>query len=77
MGPSGSGKSTLIDALAQRIGAVKGSMTLNGNQFGERLLRNISAYVMQVNARSYRTNLGYVHMQVSLYASLSLDFPSS
>ena len=48
MGPSGSGKSTLIDALAQRIGAVKGSMTLNGNQFGERLLRNISAYVMQV-----------------------------
>ena len=48
MGPSGSGKSTLIDALAQRIDAVKGSMTLNGNQFGERLLRNISAYVMQV-----------------------------
>lgn len=48
MGPSGSGKSTLIDALAQRIDSVKGSMTLNGNQFGERLLRNISAYVMQV-----------------------------
>lgn len=48
MGPSGSGKSTLIDALAQRIGVVKGSMTLNGNRFGERLLRNISAYVMQV-----------------------------
>lgn len=48
MGPSGSGKSTLIDALAQRIDAVKGSMTLNGNHFGERLLRNISAYVMQV-----------------------------
>ncbi|KAG0598932.1 hypothetical protein M758_12G113200, partial [Ceratodon purpureus] len=47
MGPSGSGKSTLIDALAQRIDAVKGNMTLNGNQFGERLLRNISAYVMQ------------------------------
>nr|PNR49779.1 hypothetical protein PHYPA_011675 [Physcomitrium patens] len=47
MGPSGSGKSTLIDALAQRIDAVTGSMTLNGNQFSERLLRNISAYVMQ------------------------------
>ncbi|KAG0582574.1 hypothetical protein KC19_3G070400 [Ceratodon purpureus] len=47
MGPSGSGKSTLIDALAQRIDAVKGTMTLNGNYFSERLLRNISAYVMQ------------------------------
>jgi ABC-type multidrug transport system fused ATPase/permease subunit len=47
MGPSGSGKSTLIDALAQRIDAVKGTMTLNGNYFNERLLRNISAYVMQ------------------------------
>lgn len=47
MGPSGSGKSTLIDALAQRIDAVKGTMTLNGNRFSERLLRNISAYVMQ------------------------------
>ena len=47
MGPSGSGKSTLIDALAQRIDAVKGTMTLNGNHFSERLLRNISAYVMQ------------------------------
>lgn len=47
MGPSGSGKSTLIDALAQRIDAVEGTMTLNGNHFSDRLLRNISAYVMQ------------------------------
>lgn len=49
MGPSGSGKSTLIDALAQRIDAVTGIMTLNGSEFNERLLRNISAYVMQVS----------------------------
>lgn len=48
MGPSGSGKSTLIDALAHRIYAVKGTMTLNGKPCSERLLRNISAYVMQV-----------------------------
>jgi len=47
MGPSGSGKSTLIDALAQRIDFEKGTMTLNGSQISERLLRNISAYVMQ------------------------------
>ncbi|XP_002971450.2 ABC transporter G family member 6 [Selaginella moellendorffii] len=49
MGPSGSGKSTLIDALALRIakGSLKGSITLNGEEVGTRLLRSISAYVMQ------------------------------
>lgn len=49
MGPSGSGKSTLIDALAQRIArdSLRGSLTLNGEAVSARLLRSISAYVMQ------------------------------
>lgn len=49
MGASGSGKSTLIDALANRMakGSVKGSITLNGEQLESRLLKVISAYVMQ------------------------------
>ncbi|XP_028778111.1 ABC transporter G family member 6-like [Neltuma alba] len=49
MGASGSGKSTLIDALANRIakGSLKGSVRLNGEALESRLLKAISAYVMQ------------------------------
>lgn len=49
MGASGSGKSTLIDALANRIakGSLKGAVTLNGEAMESRLLKVISAYVMQ------------------------------
>ncbi|KAG9135894.1 hypothetical protein Leryth_002605 [Lithospermum erythrorhizon] len=49
LGASGSGKSTLIDALANRISreSLKGSITLNGEQLESRLLKVISAYVMQ------------------------------
>ncbi|KAF8364750.1 hypothetical protein HHK36_033276 [Tetracentron sinense] len=49
LGGSGSGKSTLIDALANRIakGSLKGSITLNGEALESRLLKVISAYVMQ------------------------------
>ncbi|KAI3458708.1 hypothetical protein Pfo_015371 [Paulownia fortunei] len=49
MGASGSGKSTLIDALANRMakGSLKGGITLNGEQLESRLLKVISAYVMQ------------------------------
>ncbi|KAF8397578.1 hypothetical protein HHK36_016498 [Tetracentron sinense] len=49
LGASGSGKSTLIDALANRIakGSLKGSITLNGEALESRLLKVISAYVMQ------------------------------
>ncbi|XP_028796481.1 ABC transporter G family member 6-like [Neltuma alba] len=49
MGASGSGKSTLIDALANRIakGSLKGKVTLNGEALESRLLKVISAYVMQ------------------------------
>lgn len=49
LGASGSGKSTLIDALADRISreSLKGSVTLNGEVLGSKLLKVISAYVMQ------------------------------
>lgn len=49
LGASGSGKSTLVDALANRIakGSLKGSVTLNGEPLESRLLKVISAYVMQ------------------------------
>lgn len=49
LGASGSGKSTLIDALANRIakGSLKGNITLNGEQLESKLLKVISAYVMQ------------------------------
>ncbi|KAI8006143.1 ABC transporter G family member 1 [Camellia lanceoleosa] len=49
LGASGSGKSTLIDALAKRIakGSLKGTVTLNGEALKSRLLKVISAYVMQ------------------------------
>ncbi|PIA38833.1 hypothetical protein AQUCO_02700198v1 [Aquilegia coerulea] len=49
LGASGSGKSTLIDALANRIakGSLKGSVKLNGEPLESRLLKVISAYVMQ------------------------------
>ncbi|CAL5363557.1 unnamed protein product [Camellia sinensis] len=49
LGASGSGKSTLIDALANRIakGSLKGTVTLNGEHLESRLLKVISAYVMQ------------------------------
>ncbi|GMN39040.1 hypothetical protein TIFTF001_008276 [Ficus carica] len=49
LGASGSGKSTLIDALADRIakGSLKGSVCLNGEALESRLLKVISAYVMQ------------------------------
>ncbi|XP_054795585.1 ABC transporter G family member 20-like [Prosopis cineraria] len=49
LGASGSGKSTLIDALADRISkdSLKGSVTLNGEALESRLLKVISAYVMQ------------------------------
>ncbi|KAK2647644.1 hypothetical protein Ddye_015133 [Dipteronia dyeriana] len=49
LGASGSGKSTLIDALAGRIEkeSLKGAITLNGEALESRLLKIISAYVMQ------------------------------
>uniref|UniRef100_A0A2P2N0U2 ABC transporter family protein n=1 Tax=Rhizophora mucronata TaxID=61149 RepID=A0A2P2N0U2_RHIMU len=49
LGASGAGKSTLIDALADRISkeSLKGSVTLNGEALESRLLKIISAYVMQ------------------------------
>lgn len=49
LGASGSGKSTLVDGLANRIakGSLKGSVTLNGEALESRLLKVISAYVMQ------------------------------
>ncbi|KAJ0979407.1 hypothetical protein J5N97_014881 [Dioscorea zingiberensis] len=49
LGASGSGKSTLIDALANRISreSLKGTVTLNGEPLDGRLLKVISAYVMQ------------------------------
>lgn len=49
LGASGSGKSTLIDALANRIakGSLKGNVSLNGEVLESRLLKVISAYVMQ------------------------------
>lgn len=49
LGASGSGKSTLIDALADRIAkdSLKGSVTLNGEVLESKLLKVISAYVMQ------------------------------
>ncbi|KAI4331727.1 hypothetical protein MLD38_029882 [Melastoma candidum] len=49
LGASGSGKSTLIDALANRISRerLKGTVTLNGQALDSRLLKVISAYVMQ------------------------------
>nr|APP91596.1 ABC transporter G family member 20 [Vitis vinifera] len=49
LGASGSGKSTLIDALADRIAkdSLKGSVTLNDEVLESKLLKVISAYVMQ------------------------------
>ncbi|KAL0309793.1 UNVERIFIED_CONTAM: ABC transporter G family member 20 [Sesamum radiatum] len=49
LGASGSGKSTLIDALADRIAreSLKGTVTLNGEVLESKLLKVISAYVMQ------------------------------
>ncbi|CAK9165058.1 unnamed protein product [Ilex paraguariensis] len=49
LGASGSGKSTLIDALAHRISreSLKGTITLNGEVLESKLLKIISAYVMQ------------------------------
>ncbi|KAI6698160.1 hypothetical protein NL676_018279 [Syzygium grande] len=49
LGMSGSGKSTLIDALADRISkeSLGGAITLNGEVLESRLLKVISAYVMQ------------------------------
>lgn len=49
LGASGAGKSTLIDALAGRIErkSLKGSVTLNGEAIESRVLKIISAYVMQ------------------------------
>ncbi|XWS66090.1 hypothetical protein CRYUN_Cryun05aG0170500 [Craigia yunnanensis] len=49
LGASGSGKSTLIDALANRIakGSLKGNVTLNSEVLESRMLKVISAYVMQ------------------------------
>ena len=49
LGASGSGKSTLIDDLADRIlkGSLKGSVTLNNEVLESKLLKVISAYVMQ------------------------------
>ncbi|KAL5743101.1 hypothetical protein ACOSP7_029833 [Xanthoceras sorbifolium] len=49
LGASGSGKSTLIDALADRISkeSLRGSVSLNGEILESRLLKVISAYVMQ------------------------------
>ncbi|KAJ4816847.1 ABC transporter G family member 2 [Rhynchospora pubera] len=49
LGASGSGKSTLIDALANRIAreSLNGTICLNGENLESRLLKVLSAYVMQ------------------------------
>ncbi|KAG6473644.1 ABC transporter G family member 1-like [Zingiber officinale] len=49
LGASGSGKTTLIDALANRIerASLRGTIAVNGERLEGRLLRAISAYVMQ------------------------------
>ncbi|KAG6470630.1 hypothetical protein ZIOFF_071707 [Zingiber officinale] len=49
LGASGSGKTTLIDALANRIerSSLRGTIALNGEKLEGRLLKVISAYVMQ------------------------------
>lgn len=49
LGASGSGKSTLIDALADRISkeSLRGTVNLNGEILESKLLKVISAYVMQ------------------------------
>uniref|UniRef100_A0A0E0KC54 ABC transporter G family member 5 n=1 Tax=Oryza punctata TaxID=4537 RepID=A0A0E0KC54_ORYPU len=49
LGASGAGKTTLIDALADRIqrDSLSGAVTLNGEPLGGRMLKVISAYVMQ------------------------------
>ncbi|CAL4922084.1 unnamed protein product [Urochloa decumbens] len=49
LGASGAGKSTLIDALAGRIQreSLRGAVSLNGDPLEGRMLRVISAYVMQ------------------------------
>ncbi|KAL7136534.1 hypothetical protein ABFS83_10G037700 [Erythranthe nasuta] len=49
LGASGSGKSTLIDALANRIAgdSLTGAITMNGEALESKLLKVISAYVMQ------------------------------
>ncbi|CAA0830488.1 ABC transporter G family member 2 [Striga hermonthica] len=49
LGASGSGKSTLIDALAGRISreSLQGTVTLNDKFLDPKLLKAISAYVMQ------------------------------
>uniref|UniRef100_A0A0D3FH01 ABC transporter G family member 5 n=1 Tax=Oryza barthii TaxID=65489 RepID=A0A0D3FH01_9ORYZ len=49
LGASGAGKTTLIDALADRIqrDSLRGAVTLNGEPLGGRMLKVISAYVMQ------------------------------
>jgi ABC-type multidrug transport system ATPase subunit len=49
LGASGSGKSTLIDALANHIvrESLQGAITLNGENLESRLLKVLSAYVMQ------------------------------
>ncbi|KAI3879708.1 hypothetical protein MKX03_014198 [Papaver bracteatum] len=49
LGPSGSGKTTLIDALANKISkkSLRGSVTMNGETLESRVLKSMSAYVMQ------------------------------
>lgn len=49
LGASGSSKTTLMDAIAGRISKqrLKGTVTLNGEVLGSKLLKIISAYVMQ------------------------------
>ncbi|KAL9429162.1 hypothetical protein AB3S75_031049 [Citrus x aurantiifolia] len=49
LGASGAGKTTLMDALAGRIEkeSLQGSVTLNGEVLESKLLKIISAYVMQ------------------------------
>ncbi|KAL7095715.1 hypothetical protein ACP275_10G041300 [Erythranthe tilingii] len=49
LGASGSGKSTLIDTLANRIAgdSLTGAVTMNGEALESKLLKVISAYVMQ------------------------------
>lgn len=49
LGGSGSSKTTLMDAIAGRISRqrLKGTVTLNGEVLGSKLLKIISAYVMQ------------------------------
>ena len=54
MGPSGSGKTTLLNVLANRVAASKaktyGTVSINGLEASDYMLRSVSSYVEQEDA---------------------------